>query len=289
MLPIRQSASFLLYRSLNLTTRYQSSQASSYQNIVYSNPSPTVGLLTLNRPRALNALSSPLFTEINDLLSSINSSSSPVRCLVITGSEKAFAAGADIPEMADRSLAEVYDSDFLKFWSEKISSFRVPIVAAVSGYALGGGCELAMMCDIILASKEAKFGQPEINLGVIPGAGGTQRLVRAIGKSKAMEYILTGKPFSAQEAYEWGLISRVVDGGHKELLEESLSLAELISTKPKLATKAAKEAVNLAYEMPLSQGLDFEKRLFHLLFGTNDQKEGMKAFVEKRKPKFTHS
>ncbi|KAH9465873.1 hypothetical protein Pst134EA_013734 [Puccinia striiformis f. sp. tritici] len=245
MLPIRQSASFLLYRSLNLTTRYQSSQASSYQNIVYSNPSPTVGLLTLNRPRALNALSSPLFTEINDLLSSINSSSSPVRCLVITGSEKAFAAGADIPEMADRSLAEVYDSDFLKFWSEKISSFRVPIVAAVSGYALGGGCELAMMCDIILASKEAKFGQPEINLGVIPGAGGTQRLVRAIGKSKAMEYILTGKPFSAQEAYEWGLISRVVDGGHKELLEESLSLAELISTKPKLATKAAKEAVNL--------------------------------------------
>ncbi|KAH9454636.1 hypothetical protein Pst134EB_014702 [Puccinia striiformis f. sp. tritici] len=146
-----------------------------------------------------------------------------------------------------------------------------------------------MMCDIILASKEAKFGQPEINLGVIPGAGGTQRLVRAIGKSKAMEYILTGKPFSAQEAYEWGLISRVVDGGHKELLEESLSLAELISTKPKLATKAAKEAVNLAYEMPLSQGLDFEKRLFHLLFGTNDQKEGMKAFVEKRKPKFTHS
>ncbi|EFP83437.1 hypothetical protein PGT21_028716 [Puccinia graminis f. sp. tritici] len=289
MMTIRRTASFLSPRSLTLARRFQSSQTPSYQNIIYSNPSPAVGLLTLNRPKALNALSSPLFTEINDLLSSINSSSSSVKCLVLTGSEKSFAAGADITEMAERSLAEVYDADFLKFWSEKISSFRVPIVAAVSGYALGGGCELAMMCDIILASKDAKFGQPEINLGVIPGAGGTQRLVKAIGKSKAMEYILTGKTFSAQQAYEWGLISRVVDGGHEELLKESLALADTISTKPKLATKAAKEAVNLAYELPLSQGLEFEKRLFHLLFGTNDQKEGMKAFVEKRKPKFTHS
>ncbi|PLW16130.1 hypothetical protein PCANC_17188 [Puccinia coronata f. sp. avenae] len=289
MLAIRRSLSLLSPRPLALASRCQSSQASNYQNILYSNPSPTVGLLTLNRPKALNALSSPLFTEINELLSSINSPSSDVSCLVITGSEKSFAAGADITEMADRSLAEVYDSDFLKFWSEKICSFRVPIIAAVSGYALGGGCELAMMCDIIFASKDAKFGQPEINLGVIPGAGGTQRLVKAIGKSKAMEYILTGKPFSAQQAQEWGLISRVVDGGHEELLKESLALADSISAKPKLATKAAKEAVNLAYELPLSQGLDFEKRLFHLLFGTNDQKEGMKAFVEKRKPKFTHS
>ncbi|KNZ44090.1 enoyl-CoA hydratase [Puccinia sorghi] len=285
----RRSVSFLSRSSLSPSIRRQSGQASNYQSIIYSNPSPTVGVLTLNRPKALNALSSPLFTEINELLSSINSPSSSVRCLVITGSEKSFAAGADITEMADRSLAEVFDSDFLKFWSEKISSFRVPIVAAVSGYALGGGCELAMMCDIILASKDAKFGQPEINASVIPGAGGTQRLVRAIGKSKAMEYVLTGKPFSAQQAYEWGLISRVVEGGHEELLKESLALADSISTKPKLATKAAKEAVNLAYELPLSQGLDFEKRLFHLLFGTEDQKEGMKAFVEKRKPKFTHS
>ncbi|KAI9601454.1 hypothetical protein H4Q26_001273 [Puccinia striiformis f. sp. tritici PST-130] len=292
MLPIsiRRSASSLSHRAPNLATRYYTSRASCHQNIMYSSPSPTVGLLTLNRPKALNALSSPLFAEINALLSSINSASSPVRCLVITGSEKVFAAGADVSEMVDLSLPEVYDSDFTRFWTEKISSCRVPIIAAVSGAALGGGCELAMMCDIILASKDAKFGQSEITASRCnPGGGGTQRLVREIGKSKAMEAILTGKPFSAQQAYEWGLISRVVDGGHEELLKESLALAELITSRPKLVSKAAKEAVNKAYELPLSQGLDFEKRLFHLLFGTSDRKEGMKAFVEKRKPKFTHS
>lgn len=278
----------ILNRPAPLIRRHRSTETINYQNIVYTQPTPKVGLLTLNRPKALNALSSDLFTEVNQLLVSINNSHS-IGCLVISGSEKSFAAGADISEMMDHSLAEVYHSDFLKFWSHQITSFSIPIIAAVSGYALGGGCELAMMCDIILASKDAKFGQPEINLGVIPGAGGTQRLVRAIGKSRAMEYVLTGKTFNAQQAYQWGLISTVVDGSHDELLKQSIALADSISNKPKLAIKAAKEAVNLAYELPLSQGLEFEKRLFHLLFGTNDQKEGMKAFIEKRKPIFTNS
>lgn len=269
--------------------RYQSTKIPSYENITYSNPTPKVGLVKLNRPRAGNALSSPMFKEINDLLRIINSSTTDVRCLVVTGSDKFFAAGADISEMADRSLADVHYSDFIKSWSEQTSLLKVPLIAAVSGYALGGGCELAMLCDIILASKGAKFGQPEINLGVIPGGGGTQRLVRAIGKSRAMEYILTGKQFSAQEAHEWGLISRVIDGGHDELMNEALGLAEAISAKPRLAIKAAKEAIDAAYDLPLTQGTEFERRLFYLLFGTHDQKEGMKAFLEKRKPNFGDS
>ncbi|MBW0491746.1 hypothetical protein O181_031461 [Austropuccinia psidii MF-1] len=278
-----------LSRLLSSSAQQYSSSSSSYQHITYSSPSPSVGLITLNRPKALNALSSSLFAEINQALASVDTPSSKIKCVVLTGSQKAFAAGADIAEMSDQSMVEAYASDFLKSWSEKLGSIRIPTIAAVNGYALGGGCELAMMCDIILASKDAKFGQPEINLGVIPGGGGTQRLIRAIGKSKAMEYILTGKTFSAQQAYEWGLISRVVDGEHKELLNESLELAKTIADKPALAIKAAKEAVNLAEELSLTQGLEFEKRLFHLLFGTNDQKEGMKAFIEKRKANFSGS
>ncbi|CAH7677205.1 ClpP/crotonase-like domain-containing protein [Phakopsora pachyrhizi] len=263
-----------------------------HKYIIHSKPAPLVSLIQLNRPKALNALSSELFRELNQTLRAIDESHTlpdSSKCIILTGSNKAFAAGADIVEMKDRSLANVYGSDFLADWTETIQTIKVPIIAAVSGFALGGGLELAMMCDIMLASSDAKFGMPEINLGVIPGAGGTQRLIRSVGKSKAMELILSGQHFSAQEAYEWGLISRVVEGGQEELLKESIELAKTIASKPKLAAQAAKESINSAYELQLKQGLAFEKRLFHLLFGTNDQKEGMNAFAERRKPDFKDS
>ncbi|KAG0147332.1 hypothetical protein CROQUDRAFT_43088 [Cronartium quercuum f. sp. fusiforme G11] len=264
--------------------------SASYENITLTQPSPSVSLVTLNRPKALNALSSPLFHELNHAFELLDASDSPTDVIVLTGSEKVFAAGADIKEMKDRTLQETYGGDFLSHWTD-IGEVRKPIIAAVSGFALGGGCELAMMCDIILAAPNATFGQPEVNLGVIPGGGGTQRLTKAIGKSKAMEIILTGGNFTAQEAYDWGLISRqvIVEGNHEELVKEAIKVAEKISSKGRLSVRAAKEAVNSAYELPLREGTTCERRLFQMLFGTNDQKEGMRAFSEKRKPIFTDS
>ncbi|GAA6013626.1 hypothetical protein JCM10207_004795 [Rhodosporidiobolus poonsookiae] len=267
--------------------RWQSSSAKEYTSILLSSPAPGVSLITLNRPKALNALNSTLFHELNSALATLSTDDS-VGAVVLTGSDKAFAAGADIKEMKDKQFAEVYKGDFLAHWTE-LSRFRKPIVAAVSGYALGGGCELAMMCDIILASPTAVFGQPEINLGVIPGAGGTQRLTHAIGKSRAMELVLTGRNFTAQEASDWGLVSRVVEEGEGKVVEEAVKVAGKIASKGQLAVQAAKEGVNSAYELSLAQGLHLERRLFHQLFATNDQKEGMTAFAEKKKPTWTHS
>ncbi|KAF8583914.1 enoyl-CoA hydratase [Ramaria rubella] len=265
-----------------------SSQA-SYSYILTSRPEPSVSLITLNRPKALNALSTPLLLEINRALDEAENDAD-IGAVVLTGSERAFAAGADIKEMKDKTcmFAEVYGSDFLHNWT-RITKMKKPVIAAVSGYALGGGCELAMMCDIILASPTATFGQPEINLGVIPGAGGTQRLTRAIGKSRTMELVLTGRNFSAKEAETWGLVSRVVGEGEGEVVKEAVQMAKTIASKGRLSVQAAKEAVDSAYELSLQEGLHLERRLFHQLFATNDQKEGMGAFTEKRKPAFTNS
>jgi len=259
----------------------------SYEYILVSRPEPSVVLVTLNRPKSLNALSSPLFKELNAALKEADQDDS-IGAMVLTGSEKAFAAGADIKEMKDKQFADVYKNKFLEDWG-LISKLRKPLIAAVSGYALGGGCELALMCDIILASPTAKFGQPEINLGVIPGGGGSQRLIHAIGKSRTMELVLTGRVFTAQEASDWGMISRVVGEGEGEVVKEAISMATVIASKSQLAVQAGKEVVNAAYEMTLGEGLRFERRIFHGLFATNDQKEGMAAFAEKRKPNFTHT
>ncbi|CAE7126870.1 unnamed protein product [Rhizoctonia solani] len=241
-----------------------------YQNLLVSRPKPNVTLLTLNRPKALNALSTPLFEEINDVLDQVEKDEE-IGALVLTGSEKAFAAGADIKEMKDKEFTDVYKNNFLGDWT-RIASFRKPVIAAVSGFALGGGCELAMMCDIILASPSARFGQPEIKLGVIPGAGGTQRLTHAIGKSRAMELVLTGRMITAQEAEKWGLVSRVVEG---DVVEEAVSMAGTIAGFGRVAVQAGKETVNAAYELSLKDGLHFERRIFQSLFATRDQKEGM--------------
>jgi len=243
-----------------------------------------VTLLTLNRPKALNALSTPLFEEFNEVLK-LAENDDEVGALVVTGSEKAFAAGADIKEMKDKEFTDVYKNNFLGDWT-KITTFRKPVIAAVSGFALGGGCELAMMCDIILASPTARFGQPEIKLGVIPGAGGTQRLTHAIGKSRAMELVLTGRMINAQEAEKWGLVSRVVEG---DVVKEAVEVASVIAGMGRVAVQAGKESVNSAYELSLRDGLHFERRLFQSLFATRDQKEGMSAFAEKREPKWSHS
>ncbi|KIJ43008.1 hypothetical protein M422DRAFT_170455 [Sphaerobolus stellatus SS14] len=263
------------------------SSQSTYNFILTSRPEPNVSLITLNRPKALNALSTPLMLEINKALDEAENDAD-IGAIVLTGSERAFAAGADIKEMKDKQFAEVYTSDFLQNWT-RITQVRKPIIAAVSGYALGGGCELAMACDIILASPTAVFGQPEINLGIIPGAGGTQRLTHAIGKSRAMEIVLTGRNFSAKEAEAWGLVSRVVGEGEGEVVKEALKMASTIASKGRISVQAAKEAVNSAYELPLGEGLRLERRLFHPLFATNDQKEGMGAFAEKRKANFTNN
>lgn len=250
----------------------------SYEHIIVSQPKPSVTLITLNRPKALNALNSALFHEINDATLKADEDES-IGAIVLTGSEKAFAAGADIKEMKDKEFASAYKSNFLGHWT-KLTTIRKPILAAVSGHALGGGCELAMMCDIILASSTATFGQPEINLGVIPGAGGTQRLTKALGKSLAMELILTGRPLSATEAASHGLVSKVVEG---DVVAEAVKMAEKISSKGSVAVQAAKEAVNASFELNLAEGNRFERRLFQSLFATKDQKEGMGAFAEKRK------
>ncbi|KAK0195656.1 ClpP crotonase [Armillaria mellea] len=251
--------------------------SSQYEYILTSRPEPAVTLITLEPSKSSQCA----------LLASADNDDS-VGAIVLTGSERAFAAGADIKEMKDKEYADVYKNNFLESWQD-LTKIRKPIIAAVSGYALGGGCELALMCDIILASPTAKFGQPEINLGVIPGGGGSQRLTNAIGKSRAMEYILTGRIFTAQEAEKWGMVSRVVGEGEGEVVKEAIAVAKEISSKGQVAVQAAKEVVNAAYELNLAEGLRFERRIFHGLFATKDQKEGMTAFAEKRKAQFTDS
>ena len=242
-----------------------------------------VGLITLNRPQALNALSPALMDELSDALNQLEADQN-IGAIVLTGGEKAFAAGADIKAMKDWSYMDVYKSDFITANWERVATCRKPVIAAVAGYALGGGCELAMMCDFILAADSAKFGQPEITIGTIPGAGGSQRLARFVGKSKAMELVLTGRVMDAQEAERCGLVSRIVPAA--ELLAEALKTAARIAELSLPIVMMAKEAVNRAFDMPLSEGLRFERRLFHSTFATEDQKEGMTAFVEKRKPVF---
>ncbi|SMF78642.1 enoyl-CoA hydratase [Allosphingosinicella indica] len=242
-----------------------------------------VTLVTLNRPDALNALNSTVLKELIDVFAAYDADDGQ-RCLVLTGSEKAFAAGADIKEMADQGFAQMYASNFFQGW-EKVTATRKPWIAAVAGYALGGGCEVAMMADILIAADTAKFGQPEIKLGVTPGMGGSQRLTHAIGKAKAMEMCLTGRMMDAAEAERSGLVARVVPAA--DLVAEALKLAETIASMAPLAAIATKEQVNAAYEMTLAQGINFERRLFHGLFGSKDQKEGMSAFVAKRKAEWT--
>jgi len=240
-----------------------------------------VGLLTLNRPKALNALSTPL---MNDLLAAIQhfESDKTVGAMVLTGSEKAFAAGADIKEMLNRTFAENYQENFLNFWGD-VAKTRKPIIAAVNGYALGGGCELAMMCDIIYAGETAKFGQPEITIGTIPGAGGTQRLTRLVGKSLSMQMNLTGVPIDADKALAAGLVAEIFPAGDP-VVQGAIKTADKIASHSKLIVQMCKEATNAAYETTLAEGLATEKRLFHATFSTGDRKEGMTAFVEKRKP-----
>ncbi len=244
-----------------------------------------VGIITLNRPKQLNALNDPLMTELGQALQALDANPA-IGCMVITGSEKAFAAGADIGSMASYSFADVYNGDFITRNWEAIRAIRKPVIAAVSGFALGGGCELAMMCDFIIAADNAKFGQPEIKLGIIPGAGGTQRLPRAVGKAKAMDMALTGRMMDATEAERAGLVSRVVP--LDQLMNETLGAALQICEFSHIALMAAKESVNRAFEGGLHDGIMFERRLFHSLFATADQKEGMDAFVNKRKAHFTH-
>lgn len=243
-----------------------------------------VGLVTLNRPSALNALNSALIAELNTALSGFEADEK-IGCIVLTGSEKAFAAGADIKEMGSLTYMEAYLNDFITSW-DQVSRTRKPIIAAVSGYALGGGCELAMMCDFIIAADTAKFGQPEITLGVMPGAGGTQRLTRFVGKSKAMDMCLTGRMMDAEEAERSGLVSRVVPAD--ELLEEAMKAAEKIAGFSLPIAMMTKESVNRSYETTLAEGVRFERRVFHSMFATEDQKEGMSAFVDKRKPQFNN-
>ena len=250
----------------------------SEYNTILVEPRGAVTLVTLNRPQALNALNSEVLKELIAAFAAYDADPSQ-RCLVLTGSEKAFAAGADIKEMQPQGFAEMYAANFFAGW-EQVTATRKPWIAAVAGYALGGGCEVAMMADMIIAADSAKFGQPEIKLGVSPGMGGSQRMALAVGKAKAMDMCLTGRMMDAEEAERSGLVARVVPAG--QLVEEALKIAETIAAMPPLAAIAVKEMVNAAFEMSLSQGIRFERRLFHALFGTEDQKEGMTAFVEKR-------
>lgn len=243
-----------------------------------------VGTITLNRPKALNALNSQVMTEVTTAAAEFDADEN-IGAIVLTGSEKAFAAGADIKEMANLSFADVFAADFFALWG-KFAATRTPTIAAVAGYALGGGCELAMMCDILIAADTAKFGQPEIKLGVLPGMGGSQRLTRAIGKAKAMDLILTGRTIGAEEAERSGLVSRVVPADR--LLDEANEVAATIAGMSRNASRMAKEAVNRAFESTLTEGLLYERRLFHSAFATEDQKEGMAAFSEKRPANFTH-
>jgi enoyl-CoA hydratase len=257
----------------------------SFETLLVEAPAsaPGVTLIRLNRPEALNALNTVLLTELGQALAAAQADDA-IGCIVITGSAKAFAAGADIKEMSDKSYAQMFKENFFAPIGRAFETTRKPVVAAVSGYALGGGCELAMMCDFILAADTAKFGQPEINLGVAPGIGGTQRLTRLVGKSKAMDMILTGRMMGAEEAERAGLVSRIFPADM--LVDEVLAIAAKIAAQSPLATAMNKELVNAAYETTLSTGIALERRLFHSLFAFDDQKEGMGAFVEKRKPAF---
>ena len=257
----------------------------NYEMITVRTEGDKVGIITLNRPKQLNALNDQLMTELGDALKTFDANET-IGCMIITGSEKAFAAGADIGAMANYSFADAYKGDYITRNWEQIRGIRKPVIAAVSGFALGGGCELAMMCDFIIAADNAKFGQPEIKLGIIPGAGGTQRLPRAVGKAKAMDLALTGRMMDATEAERAGLVSRVV--ALDKLMEEALGAALMISDYSQIATMAVKESVNRAFEGSLNDGIMFERRLFHALFATADQKEGMDAFVNKRKANFTN-
>ena len=255
----------------------------AYEVIDVRTEAEKVGIITLNRPKQLNALNDQLMDELGQALKAFDADEK-IGCIIITGSERAFAAGADIGAMATYSFSDVYKGDYITRNWETIRSIRKPVIAAVSGFALGGGCELAMMCDFIIAADTAKFGQPEIKLGVIPGAGGTQRLPRAVGKAKAMDMALTGRMMDAQEAERAGLVSRVVP--FEKMMEEALGAALVIADFSQIAVMAAKESVNRAFESGLSDGVMFERRVFHSLFATEDQKEGMDAFVNKRAPQF---
>ncbi|MBT4219248.1 MAG: enoyl-CoA hydratase [Rhodospirillaceae bacterium] len=257
----------------------------SYNNITTETRGP-VGLITLNRPKALNALNAALMEELTQALDDYETDDG-IGAIVLTGSEKAFAAGADIIEMKDQSFSDAYNADFITSGWERVTRCRKPGIAAVAGFALGGGCELAMMCDFILAADTAKFGQPEATIGTIPGAGGSQRLTRLVGKSKAMEMCLTGRMMDAEEAERSGLASRIVAAD--ELLDDAIKTAEGIANLSSPIVMMAKEAVNSAYETTLAEGIRFERRLFHATFATDDQKEGMAAFAEKRKPQFKNS
>jgi enoyl-CoA hydratase len=253
----------------------------TYQNIIVETKG-RVGIIRFNRPQSLNALNKALIAELNQAIETFDADDK-IGCLLLAGNDKAFAAGADIKEMADNSFIEAFLGDFVSNW-DAVARARKPVVAAVAGFALGGGCELAMQSDIVIAADNAKFGQPEIKIGVIPGIGGTQRLVRAIGKAKAMEMILTGRMIDAAEAERSGLVARVVPAAN--LMDEAMKVAETIANMSLPSVLAGKEAVNAAFETSLTAGVGFERRIFHSLFATEDQKEGMKAFVEKRPPKW---
>ena len=260
----------------------------SYETILVSRQGPDnrqVGIITLNRPKQLNALNDQLMDELGAALTAFDADEH-IGCIILTGSEKAFAAGADISAMAELDFANAYGKDFITRNWEQIRQVRKPVIAAVSGFALGGGCELAMMCDFIIAADNARFGQPEIKLGILPGAGGTQRLPRAVGKAKAMDMALTGRMMDASEAERAGLVSRVVP--FDKLMDEALDAALMICDYGQISVMATKESVNRAFESTLSDGLMFERRLFHAMFATSDQKEGMQAFLAKRKPVFKH-
>jgi len=257
----------------------------SYETLIVEAPSAGVTLIRLNRPEALNALNSQLLGELAAALDAAEADEA-VHCLVLTGSDRAFAAGADIKEMSDKSYAQMFAQNFFGAAGQRVERFRKPIIAAVAGYALGGGCELAMLCDFIIAAETAKFGQPEINLGVMPGIGGTQRLTRFVGKSKAMDMILTGRMMDAAEAERCGLVSRVVPLA--QLMDDAIATAEKIAGMSLPATMVAKEAVNRAFETTLADGVRFERRTFHATFAFEDRAEGMSAFADKRKPAWKH-
>jgi len=279
----RSSALASLSRGARLMST-SSSEHGSYENIVVEKLEGRVALIRLNRPKALNALCTPLVEELNAATHKLDMDPE-CGCIVVTGMDKAFAAGADIKEMQHKEYVPAYTSNMFANWAN-ISKIQTPTIAAVNGFALGGGCELAMLCDIIVAGDKAKFGQPEIKLGTIPGCGGTQRLIRAVGKSKAMELVLTGGMMDAQEAEAKGLVARVYPAD--ELVDGALKMARQIASYSKPIVQMAKEAVNVSYEMSLEEGLRFERRIFHSTFSTEDRLEGMTAFVEKRAPNFKH-
>lgn len=277
---------FPLFELAKIIRKFSSQSSKANEFIQTIEPRPGVGQITLNRPNALNALSTPMMMELGKALQTFDRSPR-VSAIILTGSQRAFAAGADIKEMTDLSFSEAYSNSFIELWSAFTTSVKKPIIAAVSGHALGGGCELALMCDIIYCTESANFGQPEIKLGTIPGAGGSQRLTRAVGKSRAMELILTGRNFSGNEAVNMGLAARSFSSWD-DLMDGALKTAETIAGHSKIAVMAAKEVVNKSQDLPLRDGIEYERRLFHSLFGSADQKIGMKAFAEKKRPKWTH-